>query len=59
MITVRENLPDNYIFVMEMNESVHLHLCYEAPQMEVVAMTPHHVILGSQEGWGEEEEDLG
>ena len=44
---------------MEVNEMVQLPLSYEVPQREGVAMTPHHVILGSQEGWGEEEEDLG
>ena len=40
---------------MEVNETVHLSLSYEVPQMQVVAMTPHYVILGSQEDWEEEE----
>ncbi len=40
---------------MELNEMVHLPLFYETPQMQVVAMTPHYVILGSQEDWEEEE----
>ena len=32
---------------MEMNDLVHLHLDYEAPQMQEVAMMPHGVILQS------------
>ena len=32
-----------------------LPLFYEAPQVQVVTMTPHNVILGSQEDWEEEE----
>ena len=44
-----------YVFVMEMNELVHLHLDYEAPQMQEVAMMPRGVILLS----GDDNEEVG